>query len=95
MIAKLGCSAGVGYAIEAPWASALKELAVEERTDAVQHVGRARQQDRLQPTHDVTFDFLRGLPYAPAGNGFEHAVSERRKRPPPTTMQVLRRRSQD
>lgn len=78
VIAKLGCSAGVGYAIEHS-GPALKELAVEERLTLCNMSVELGSKIAFCPPDDVTFDFLRELPYAPAGNEFEHAVSEWRK----------------
>ncbi|MDR6376826.1 3-isopropylmalate dehydratase large subunit [Paraburkholderia caledonica] len=78
VIAKLGCSAGVGYAIEHS-GSALKRLSVEERLTLCNMSVELGSKIAFCPPDDVTFDFLRGLPYAPAGDEFEHAVSEWRK----------------
>ena len=78
VIAKLGCSAGVGYAIEHA-GPALEGLSVEERLTLCNMSVELGSKIAFCPPDDVTFDFLRGLPYAPAGNEFEHAVSEWRK----------------
>jgi 3-isopropylmalate/(R)-2-methylmalate dehydratase large subunit len=78
VIAKLGCSAGVGYAIEHS-GPALKGLSVEERLTLCNMSVELGSKIAFCPPDDVTFDFLRGLPYAPAGEEFEHAVSEWRQ----------------
>jgi 3-isopropylmalate/(R)-2-methylmalate dehydratase large subunit len=78
VIAKLGCSAGVGYAIEHS-GPAMKELSVEERLTLCNMSVELGSKIAFCPPDDVTFDFLRGLRYAPAGNEFAHAVSEWRK----------------
>jgi len=75
VIAKLGCSAGVGYAIEHA-GPALKGLSVEERLTLCNMSVELGSKIALCPPDDVTFEFLRGLPYAPSGEAFEHAVSE-------------------
>jgi 3-isopropylmalate/(R)-2-methylmalate dehydratase large subunit len=78
VIAKLGCSAGVGYAIEHS-GPAMKGHSVEERLTLCNMSVELGSKIAFCPPDDVTFDFLRGLPYAPAGNEFELAVSEWRK----------------
>jgi 3-isopropylmalate/(R)-2-methylmalate dehydratase large subunit len=78
VIAKLGCSAGVGYAIEHS-GPAVRGLSVEERLTLCNMSVELGSKIAFCPPDDVTFDFLRDLPYAPAGDEFEHAVSEWRK----------------
>ncbi|PRX24150.1 3-isopropylmalate dehydratase large subunit [Paraburkholderia sp. BL18I3N2] len=78
VIAKLGCSAGVGYAIEHS-GPALEGLSVEERLTLCNMSVELGSKIAFCPPDDVTFDFLRDLPYAPAGDEFELAVSEWRK----------------
>jgi len=75
LIASLGASAGVGYAVEFA-GRAIEEMPIEGRLTLCNlAVELGAKYAQVAPDH-ATFDYLRNRPYAPKGELFERAVDD-------------------
>lgn len=73
LIARLGASAGVGYAIEFA-GSAIREMGIEGRLTICNLSVEIGAKYAMVAPDDVTFSYLRNRPYAPRGEAFDQAV---------------------
>jgi len=75
VIARLGCAAGVGHAIEHA-GPGLGGLSIEERLTLCNLSVELGSKMALCAPDQVTFDYLRGRPFAPSDYAFEAAVRD-------------------
>lgn len=78
VLARLGASAGVGYAVEFS-GSSIRALGVEGRLTLCNLAVEMGAKFGLVAPDDTTFAYLRDKPYAPQGQDFERAVADWRE----------------
>jgi 3-isopropylmalate/(R)-2-methylmalate dehydratase large subunit len=74
LIGKLGASAGVGYAVEFD-GPVINSLPVEARLTLCNLAVELGAKYALIAPDELTFEYLRGRPFAPQGEAFEQAVA--------------------
>lgn len=75
IIAKIGTAGGTGYVIEYT-GEAIRNLSMEARMTLCNMSIEAGARAGLVAPDAVTFEYLRGRPYAPQGEAFDKAVTE-------------------
>ncbi|UXA19715.1 3-isopropylmalate dehydratase large subunit [Mycobacterium sp. SMC-4] len=78
VIAKIGTGGGQGYVIEYR-GSAIESLSMEGRMTICNMSIEAGARAGMVAPDDITFEFLRGRPHAPAGSDWQAAVDEWRR----------------
>ncbi len=73
IIAKIGVGGGTGYVLEYT-GSAIRALSMEGRMTLCNMSIEAGARAGLVAPDEITFEYLRGRPYAPQGKAFEQAV---------------------
>ncbi len=74
LIGRIGTAGGTGYAIEFAGA-AIRALSMEARMTVCNMAIEAGARAGMIAADDVTFDYLRGRPFAPAGEVWDKAVA--------------------
>ncbi len=74
IIAKIGVGGGTGYVLEYT-GSAIRNLSMEGRMTLCNMSIEAGARAGLVAPDDITFEYLKGRPYAPQGSEFDEAVS--------------------
>ncbi len=74
VIGKIGTAGGTGYAIEFA-GSAIRALSMEGRMTICNMAIEAGARSGMVAVDDVTIDYLKGRPYAPAGPDWDRAVA--------------------
>jgi len=74
IIAKIGVGGGTGYVLEYT-GSAIRNLSMEGRMTLCNMSIEAGARAGMVAPDDITFDYLRGRPFAPKGEAFEQAVA--------------------
>ncbi|MFT3803173.1 MAG: 3-isopropylmalate dehydratase large subunit [Burkholderiaceae bacterium] len=78
VIGRIGTAGGTGYAIEFA-GSAIRALSMEGRMTICNMAIEAGARSGMVAVDDVTIDYLKGRPYAPAGPDWERAVAQWRE----------------
>lgn len=74
LIGTIGANGGIGYAVEFA-GSAIRSLPVEGRLTICNMAIEFSAKYGFVPADDVTFEYLRGRPYAPQGDDWDGAVA--------------------
>ncbi len=75
IIGRIGSAGGTGFAIEFA-GSAVRNLSMEGRMTLCNMAIEAGARTGMVAVDDVTIDYVRGRPYAPAGEMWEHAEAD-------------------
>ncbi|MFT4103707.1 MAG: 3-isopropylmalate dehydratase large subunit, partial [Burkholderiaceae bacterium] len=78
VIGRIGTAGGTGYAIEFA-GSAIRALSMEGRMTICNMAIEAGARSGMVAVDDVTIDYLKGRPYAPAGPDWDRAVAQWRE----------------